>query len=122
VHQVGDQPRLNCGSKYFYNSTDSFNIYNLTFLIPWLCDESFDYSTCLHVPCTYSHRSIIIVIIIIFFGSTAMRGAWPPQANVASELFSGQQPPSFYNQFSLHLPLPCPSILISIEAYIAQYL
>jgi hypothetical protein len=107
---------LSSGSKHFHTPTDSFNIYNLTFLFPWLCDEGFDYSTCLHFPCIYAHRSITIIIIII--GTSALGGPWSSQTNVASELYPGQQPSNFYNQFSLRLPL---SILISIETHIAQY-
>lgn len=106
---------LSSGSKYFYSPTDSFNIYNLTFQLPCLCDEGFDYSTCLHFPCIYAHRSVIII------GPSALDGSWSPQTNVASELYPGQHPLNFYDPFSLRLPLPCLPILISIEAHITQY-
>jgi len=53
-------------------------------------------------------------IIIIIIGSTALGGPWPPQANVASDLYSGHPPANFYNPVSLRLPLPRQSILISV--------
>jgi hypothetical protein len=48
----------------------------------------------------------IIIIIIIVIGSKALGGPWPPQANVASDLYPGHPPVSFYNPVSLRLPLP----------------
>jgi hypothetical protein len=48
----------------------------------------------------------IITIIIIIIGSKALGGPWPPQANVASDLYAGHPPASFYNPVSLRLPLP----------------
>jgi len=45
---------------------------------------------------------IIIIIIIIIIGSAAMGGPWPPQANVASDLYPGHPPANFYNPVSLH--------------------
>ena len=39
---------------------------------------------------------------------------WPPQANVASDLYPGQSPASSYNPVSLRLPLPRQPILISV--------
>ena len=55
-----------------------------------------------------------IINIIIIIGSTALGGPWPPQANAASDLYSGHPPISFYNPISLRLPLPRQSILISV--------
>jgi hypothetical protein len=49
---------------------------------------------------------IIIVVVVVVVGSTALGGPWPPQANVASDLYPGQPPANFYNPFSLRLPLP----------------
>jgi len=37
----------------------------------------------------------IIIIIIIIIGSTTVGGPWPPQANVASDLYSGHPPAQF---------------------------
>jgi hypothetical protein len=48
---------------------------------------------------------IIIIIIIIIVGSKALGVPWPPQANVAR---------CFHNPFSMCLPLPRQSILISV--------
>jgi hypothetical protein len=39
--------------------------------------------------------------IIIIIGSTAIGGPWPPQTNVASDLYSGHPPANFYNTVSL---------------------
>ena len=61
---------------------------------------------------------IIIIIIttatIIIVDSTALGGPWPPQANVASDLYPGQPSTSFLSPASLCLclPPPCQSILI----------
>jgi len=41
----------------------------------------------------------------IIIGSTDLGRPWPPQANVASDLYSGQPPANFYNPVSLRLPL-----------------
>jgi len=49
--------------------------------------------------------SVVIIIIIIIIGSTALGGPWPPQANVASDLYPGHPPTNFYNPVSLRLPL-----------------
>jgi hypothetical protein len=57
---------------------------------------------------------IIIIIVVVVTGSTALGGPWPPQANVAGDLYPGQPPASFYNPVSLRLPLPRQSILISV--------
>jgi len=43
-----------------------------------------------------------------------MGGPWTLQANVASDPYPGQLPANFYNPVSLHLPLPCMSILILV--------
>jgi len=51
---------------------------------------------------------------VIIIGSTALGGPWPPQANVASGLYLGHPPATFYDPVSLHLPLPCQFILISV--------
>jgi hypothetical protein len=56
----------------------------------------------------------IIIIIIIIIGSTALGGPWPPQTNVASDLYPGHPPANFYNPISLRLPLSRQSILISV--------
>jgi len=45
-----------------------------------------------------------ICIIIIIIGSTAVGGPWPPQANVASNLYPGHTPANFYNPVSLRHP------------------
>jgi len=60
------------------------------------------------------HIIIIIIIIIITIGSTALGGPWPPQANVASDLYLWQPPGNFYHTFSLRLPLHRQSVLISV--------
>jgi hypothetical protein len=54
---------------------------------------------------TYS--AIIFIIIICF---TALGGRWPPQANVASDLYLAHPPANFYNLVSLLLTLPRQSI------------
>jgi hypothetical protein len=41
-----------------------------------------------------------IVIIIIIIGSTALGGPWPPQANVASDIYPGHPPANFNNPVS----------------------
>jgi hypothetical protein len=51
--------------------------------------------------------------ISIIIGSTALGGPWP-QGNVASDLYPEHPTAIFYNQVSLHLPLPRQSILISV--------
>jgi hypothetical protein len=56
----------------------------------------------------------IIIIVIIFIGSTALGGPWSPPANVASDLYPGHPPANFYNPISLRLPLHRQSILISV--------
>jgi hypothetical protein len=53
----------------------------------------------------------IIMVIIIIFGSTALGGPWPPEANVARDCYPGHPPAGFYNPVSLRLPLPRQSIL-----------
>jgi hypothetical protein len=50
---------------------------------------------------------------ITIIGSTALGEPWPPQANVASDLYPGHLPANFYNPVSLRLPLPHQSILLS---------
>jgi hypothetical protein len=45
----------------------------------------------------------IIIIIIIIIGSTALGRPWPPQANIASVLYSGHPP--IYLRYILILPL-----------------
>jgi len=57
---------------------------------------------------------IIIIIIFVVIGSTALGGPWPPQANVATDLSPVQPPANFYNLVSLRLPPPRQSILISV--------
>jgi hypothetical protein len=54
------------------------------------------------------------LIIIIIIGSTALGGPWPPQADVASDLYPGHPPANFYNPVFLRLPVPRQSILISV--------
>jgi hypothetical protein len=52
----------------------------------------------------------IIIIIIIIIGPAALGVLWPPQANVASELYPWQPPANFYHPVSLrllHLENPC---------------
>ena len=56
--------------------------------------------------------SIIVVVVII--GPSALGWPWPPQANVASDLYPGHPPANFYNPVSFRLPLPRQSILISV--------
>jgi hypothetical protein len=56
----------------------------------------------------------VTIIITIIIGTTALSGPWPPQANVASDLYPWQPPASFYNPVSSRLPLPRQSILISV--------
>ena len=57
---------------------------------------------------------IMLYEIITIIGSTALRGPRPLQAIVASDLYPGQSPASFYNPVSLRLFLPRQSILISV--------
>jgi hypothetical protein len=47
---------------------------------------------------------IVIIIITIIIGCTAMDGPWPPQENVASDLYPGHPPANFYSPFSWRLP------------------
>jgi len=47
-------------------------------------------------------------------GSTAMGGLWPPQENVASDLYPGHSPANLYNPVPLRFPLPRRSILILV--------
>jgi hypothetical protein len=47
-----------------------------------------------------------MMTIIFIIGSTALGGPWPPQANVASDLYPGHPPTNIYNPVSLPLPLP----------------
>jgi hypothetical protein len=63
-----------------------------------------------HFP-TFRRTVIIIIIIIIIIitnttGPTALGGPWPPQANVASDLYPWHQTANFYNPVSSRLPLP----------------
>ena len=62
----------------------------------------------------WQYQFIIIIIIIIIMDSTALGGPWPPQANVATNLYPGHLPANFQNPVSLRLPVPCQSILISV--------
>jgi len=54
-------------------------------------------------------------IIIIIIGSTALGWPWPPQANVASDIYPGHSLANFYNPVSLRLPLSHQSILILVS-------
>jgi hypothetical protein len=56
----------------------------------------------------------LVQSVIIIIGSTAPGGPWSPQANVASDLYPVHPPANFYNPFSLRLPPPRQSILISV--------
>jgi hypothetical protein len=48
--------KLNSGSKYFYTPIDSFNIYNLTFLLPWFCLK-YVFTLSLHIrPSNHHHH------------------------------------------------------------------
>jgi hypothetical protein len=47
------------------------------------------------VACRLSY--IIYDFNIIIFGSTALGGHWPPQANLTIELYPGHPPAKFYN-------------------------
>ena len=53
-------------------------------------------------------------IIIIIIGCTALGRPWPPQTNVASDLYPGHPPANFSNTVSLCLPPPSQSIFISV--------
>jgi hypothetical protein len=55
---------------------------------------------------TVNFYDYIIIIIVVVVGCTALGKPWPPQANVASNLYPGQPPANFYNPVSLRLPLP----------------
>jgi hypothetical protein len=48
---------------------------------------------------------MIVNIIIIIIGSTALSGPSSPKANVAGELYLGQPQANYYNPFSWLLPL-----------------
>ena len=67
---------------------------------------------------SYVGTALIIVIIIIItititiIVSTALDGPWHPQPNVAGD--PRQPPANFCNPFSLCLPVPRQSILISV--------
>jgi hypothetical protein len=73
----------------------------------------------LHIYVECASACYIIIIIIssssIIIGSTALGWPWPPQANVASNLYPGDPPANFHNPVSLHLPLPHQSIMISVS-------
>ena len=56
----------------------------------------------------------VVFRIIIIIGFTSLGGPWTPQAIVASDLYPGHPPTSFYNPVSLRLPLPCQSVLIPV--------
>jgi len=45
-------------------------------------------------------------IIITIIGSTALGWPWPPQANVASDLYPGHPPANFYNSFLVSSSTP----------------
>jgi hypothetical protein len=47
---------------------------------------------------------MIVNIIIIIIGSTALGGPWPPQANITSDLYLGQPQANYYNPVSWLLP------------------
>jgi hypothetical protein len=65
---------------------------------------------------TFSRDRIIIII-----HSTALEGPWPPQANVASNLYPGHLLGNLYNPVSMRLPLPRQSILISVGHVLVDY-
>jgi hypothetical protein len=46
-----------------------------------------------------------IIFIVVVVSSTALGRPWPPQANVASDLYLAKPPASFYKPVSLRLPL-----------------
>jgi len=71
-------------------------------------------------PETFRMEYIIIIIIIINIGSTALGGPWPPQGNVASDLYPWQPPDNFYHPVSLLLPLQ-QSILISVGHVLVHF-
>ena len=48
------------------------------------------------------------------YGPYSPGGPWPPQANVASDLYPWHPPPNFYNAVSVRLLLSHQSILISV--------
>jgi len=58
---------------------------------------------------------IIIIIIIIIIGSTAQGGSWPPEVNVASDLYLSWSPTSQFVQIGGRLPLSRQPILISVD-------
>ena len=45
---------------------------------------------------------------------TVLVGPWPPQSNVASDLYPGHPPANFYKPVYLGLPAPHQSILLSV--------
>jgi len=56
----------------------------------------------------------VVFRIIIIIGFIALGGPWPPQAIVASDLYPGHLPASFYNPVSLRLSLPRQPVLIPV--------
>ena len=64
--------------------------------------------------------TVLLSVIIIIIDSTALGGPWPPQANVASDLYPGHPPANFYNPVSLCIPPPLQSILISVGHVLAD--
>ena len=70
-------------------------------------------------PSTVWQYQLIIIIIII--DSTALGGPWPPQANVATNLYPGHLPANFQNPVSLRLPVPCQSFLISVGQVLVDF-
>ena len=60
----------------------------------------------------FSKNQCIITINII--GCTVLGRPFPPQVNVASDLYPGHLPSNFYKPASFRLPLPRKSISISV--------
>jgi len=65
-------------------------------------------------------RLSFIIIIVIIIGSTALGGAWPPETNVASDLYPGHWPANFCGPVSLRLPLHRQSILSSVGHVVVE--
>jgi hypothetical protein len=64
---------------------------------------------------TILNAFIIIIVIVVAVGCTALGGPWPPQANIASAFYPEHPPANFYNQVFLCPPPPRQSILILVH-------
>jgi len=64
--------------------------------------------------CCQTLESVAVIRLRMDRHHHRLYSPWPPQANVAKDLYPGQSPAHFYNPVSSRLPLPCQTILISV--------